>query len=88
MGLSDLPVIAIWLVVIMLFLFIGFWLLVGVLIVGLGAVYAWPLSLLLAVIGGFFGGGWGALIGAGVSGGIGLLLPYRDTWLTRVLQGR
>lgn len=38
----------------------------------IGMVVVWPLSLILIALGGFTGGGIGAVIGGGISGVVGL----------------
>lgn len=50
-------------------------------IVGLvaGAIVIWPLALICAVIGGFTGGGIGALAGAAIGGCVGLAILAKRT---------
>ena len=44
----------------------------------LGSLYVWPMTLILIVLGGFVGGGPGAIAGWIVSGLVGLFLIWRS----------
>ena len=65
--MENLIVIGIAIIVIIVALAIGGSLLIGALIV-------WPLSIILILLGGFLGGGIGALIGAGLAGAAGIVV--------------
>lgn len=65
--MDTLLVIAVAIIGILIALAVGLYLLIGM-------VFVWPLSLILILLGGFTGGGVGALIGAGASGIIGIFV--------------
>lgn len=68
--MDAMLVIAVGIVGIIIALALGLYLLIGMVVV-------WPLSLILILLGGFTGGGVGAVIGAGISGVIGIFV-YND----------